>query len=132
MYSYTPGTGHGGPLRTELSGTGLVADDLYLMAVREHGGRPYLKPRAFGHVLGGGLLAELIVTWRALEIDRDEVVVQPWVTDPGFRWPGEPAARQVLQLIVAEPWCWPVRDLLRVIGQDAPRLVAGRLEACGC
>jgi hypothetical protein len=131
VYSYVPGTSPAGPLSSELTGTGLVADDLYLMAVREGNGRPYLKARAFGLGLAGGLLAELIVTWRALGIGQDEVAVLPWVSGPRYRMPGDPVAREVLRLILAEPRRWRVRDLLRVIGQDAPRMVAGRLEARG-
>jgi Golgi phosphoprotein 3 (GPP34) len=41
-----------------LSGTGRLADDLYLMAHHERSGRPHLQPRAVGLGLGGALLAE--------------------------------------------------------------------------
>ena len=44
-----------------LSGTGLVADDLYLMAHHELTGKPFLQPRALGIGLAGGLLAELML-----------------------------------------------------------------------
>jgi hypothetical protein len=44
----------------QLTGTGLLADDLYLLAHHDVTGRPYLQPRALGIGLAGGLLAELI------------------------------------------------------------------------
>jgi hypothetical protein len=42
-----------------LRGTGLIADDLYLMAHDDVSGRPFLQPRATGLGLAGGLLAVL-------------------------------------------------------------------------
>ena len=42
-----------------LSGTGRLADDLYLMAHHDVTGRPHLQPRATGIGLAGALLAEL-------------------------------------------------------------------------
>ena len=44
-----------------LGGTGLVADDLYLMAHHEISGRPLLQPRPLGMGLAGALLAELML-----------------------------------------------------------------------
>ena len=44
-----------------LSGTGRVADDLYLMAHHEISGKPYVQPRALGLGLAGGLLADLML-----------------------------------------------------------------------
>ena len=41
-----------------LGGTGLIADDLYLMAHHETSGRHVLQPRALGIGLAGGLLAD--------------------------------------------------------------------------
>jgi hypothetical protein len=45
-----------------LSGTGRLADDLYLMAHHEVTGKPYLQPRAAGLGLAGALLAELMLS----------------------------------------------------------------------
>ena len=44
-----------------LSGTGLIADELYLMAHDDMTGRPFLQPRAIVLGLAGGLLAELML-----------------------------------------------------------------------
>ena len=46
---------------TGMSGTGRVADDLYLLAHHEVTGKPHLQPRAAGLGLAGGLLAELML-----------------------------------------------------------------------
>ena len=48
-------------MRAGLSGTGRLADDLYLMAHHELTGRPFVQPRALGTGLAGGLLAELML-----------------------------------------------------------------------
>ena len=53
---YYPGDVH----RPVLSGTGRLADDLYLIVHHEISGRPYLSPRAAGIGMAGGLLAELL------------------------------------------------------------------------
>ena len=42
-----------------LAGTGLLADDLFLMAHCDRTGKPLLQPRATGLGLAGALLAEL-------------------------------------------------------------------------
>lgn len=44
-----------------LTGTGCLADDIYLLAHHEVSGRPFLQPRAAGLGLAGGLLAELVL-----------------------------------------------------------------------
>ncbi len=44
-----------------LSGTGRLADDLYLLAHHERTGRAHLQPRAVGLGLAGALLAELML-----------------------------------------------------------------------
>ncbi len=44
-----------------LTGTGRLADDVYLLAHHEVSGRPFLQPRAIGLGLAGGLLAELVL-----------------------------------------------------------------------
>jgi hypothetical protein len=60
--SYRSGTAYGlaRPLDSRLSGTGLVGDDLWLLAHHEVIGRPYLQARQLGLGLAGGLLAELM------------------------------------------------------------------------
>src|SRR5689334_16811132 len=44
-----------------LKGTGLVADDLYLMAHHELTGKPFLQPRPLGIGLAAALVAELML-----------------------------------------------------------------------
>ncbi len=57
-----------------LSGTGRVANDLYLVAHHEVSGRPYVQPRALGLGLAGGLLAELMLAAN-IGLWHEEVVV---------------------------------------------------------
>ncbi|HEY5985743.1 MAG TPA: GPP34 family phosphoprotein, partial [Streptosporangiaceae bacterium] len=45
-----------------LSGTGRVADDVWLLAHHELTGKPYVAPRAVGLGVAGGLLAELLLS----------------------------------------------------------------------
>ena len=54
-------TGTRDPLAQGLSGTGLVADDLYLLGHDDRSGKPLLQPRALGTGLAGALLAELML-----------------------------------------------------------------------
>jgi hypothetical protein len=66
-----------------LGGTGLVADDLWLLAHHEVTGRPYLHARQLGLGLAGGLLAELMMTGprQVIQIRRDgllEIGPQAW------------------------------------------------------
>lgn len=49
----------GSELMVALTGTGRLADDIYLLAHHEVSGRPFLQPRAIGLGLASGLLAEL-------------------------------------------------------------------------
>src|SRR6266704_4142496 len=51
-------------LVARLSGTGRLADDLYLMAHDDRTGKPLLQPRAAGLGLAGALLAELVLAGR--------------------------------------------------------------------
>ena len=51
-----------GRLVARLSGTGRLADDLYLLAHHEITGKPHLQPRAVGLGLAGALLAELMLS----------------------------------------------------------------------
>ena len=77
-----------------LSGTGLVADDLYLMAHHEITGKPYLQPRALGLGLAGGLLAELMLEG-SISLRHDGIVVADRTP------PGDGLARHVLSLVLA-------------------------------
>ncbi len=69
-------------MNTHLSGTGRLADDLYLVAHHEITGRPHLQPRALGLGLAGGLLAELMLSG-SIRIWRGLVLIGRW--DPAPR-----------------------------------------------
>lgn len=129
MISYP---GDDGPV---LSGTGRVADDLYLIAHHEVSGRPYLSPRAAGIGLAGALLAELLAAQPpAVTLERGHVL-------PLYRKNGTPVARyarpedpvtgHVLDLVVAESPPRPVRDWLLFLGKTSAAQIAGRLERSG-
>ena len=75
-------------MRAGLSGTGRVADDLYLMAHHELTGRPFVQPRALGTGLAGGLLAELMLG-ASIGLGPDGAVLS------SRTWPADELARQV-------------------------------------
>jgi Golgi phosphoprotein 3 (GPP34) len=114
-------TGQGGP---GLGGTGLVADDLYLMAHHEVSGKPFLQPRALGTGLAGGLLAELMldggIAWW-----HDGTVV------PGRFLPADALARRVQDQIAAEREPHQVHEWLQFLARTAPADVAARLGRSG-
>jgi hypothetical protein len=108
----------------ELGGTGLVADDLYLMAHHEISGKPLIQARALGIGLAGGLLAELRLTG-SIGLRPDGTV---W---PGRMLPADGLARQVLGLLGGEAQHHPVREWLLFLGRTAAQDVAFRLEQSG-
>ncbi len=57
-----------------LTGTGRLADDVYLLAHHEVSGRPFLHARVLGLGLAGALLAELVLEGKIF-IRPGEVVV---------------------------------------------------------
>jgi Golgi phosphoprotein 3 (GPP34) len=107
-----------------LSGTGRLADDLWLLAHHEKSGRPHLQPRALGVGLAGALVGELVLAgdvriWRGLAVP-----VSP-------RLPADEVTRGVLQAMAGEQEQRPVRDWLLFLRRTAPANVAGRLAADG-
>jgi Golgi phosphoprotein 3 (GPP34) len=110
-------------MSTGLSGTGLVADDLYLLAHHEVSGKPFLQPRALGLGLAGGLLAELMLLG-VISIRQEGVVA-------GRTPPEEGLARHVLSLLASERQSHPVRDWLLFMARTAAEDVARRLERSG-
>jgi hypothetical protein len=114
-----------GPLNAGLSGTGLVADDLYLMAHDDRSGKPYLQPQALGIGLAGALLAELMLAERiGLRRDSTVVFVPGVAQDTVMR-------HALLKQIADEPGPQPVQAWLRFLARGAARDVALRLEQAG-
>src|SRR6266700_6005282 len=111
----------GGP---GLGGTGLVADDLYLMAHHEVSDKPFLQPRALGTGLAGGLLAELMldggITWR-----HDGTIVSA-----RFQ-PADALARRVRDQIAAEQEHHQAHEWLQFLARAAAADVAARLGRSG-
>jgi hypothetical protein len=107
-----------------LSGTGRLADDLYLLAHHEATGRPHLQPRAAGLGLAGALLAELM-------LDGSIGVRAGQVVAAGYPAPHDELARSVLSLVAGEREWHPARDWLQFLARTAPRDVAGRLARSG-
>jgi len=107
-----------------LSGTGRLADDLYLLAHHEITGKPHLQPRAVGLGLAGALLAELMLSGNAY-LRPDRIAV----TDRSP--PEEGLARSVLGLLVSEPDQHAPRDWLLFLARTAAEDVARRLEQSG-
>jgi hypothetical protein len=109
---------------TDLGGTGLVADDLYLLAHDDLTGRPFVQPRALGLGLAGGLLAELTLTGH-ISVWHGQVVTL------GRAVPAEGLARHLLGVLAGEREHHPVRDWLLFAGRTAADNVAHRLAAAG-
>jgi hypothetical protein len=119
------GRGYPGPVDAGLSGTGLVADDLYLLAHDDRTGRPLLPPRPLGTGLAGALLAELMLA-HCIGLRSDTAVV--------IGQDAPPAAVQghvLLRQIAGEPSPLPVRTWLGFLARSAARDVALRLEQAG-
>jgi len=119
------GRGYPGPLDAGLGGTGLVADDLYLLAHDDRTGRALLPPRPLGTGLAGALLAELMVARLiGLRSDTAVMIAHDAPTAAGRR-------HVLLALIAAEPGPLSVQAWLGYLGQTAVRDVAARLEHAG-
>jgi Golgi phosphoprotein 3 (GPP34) len=102
-----------------LSGTGRLADDLYLMAHHEVTGRPLLQPRAVGLGLAGALLAELMLAGQ-IRIWPDGIVTAD--SAPPEEW----LARDVLGLMLGERERHPARDWLVFLARTAASDVSVR------
>ena len=108
----------------QLSGTGRLADDLYLLAHHEITGKLHLQPRAAGLGLAGALLAELMLSGK-IYFQPDQIMVAD--RSP----PGDGLARSVLGLLVSEPEQHAPRDWLLFLARTAAEDVALRLEQSG-
>lgn len=107
-----------------LSGTGRLADDLYLMAHHEVSGKPYLQPRAVGLGLAGALLAELMLAGKVC-LRRDGVVVADRTP------PEDGLAHSVLGQVLSEHERHAAWDWLLFLARTAAGDVARRLEQSG-
>jgi Golgi phosphoprotein 3 (GPP34) len=122
--SRSGGYRHRGPPPRGLSGTGLVADDLYLLG-HDESGKPLLQPAALGTGLAGALLVELmLVGWIGLR--QDGAVM---ITTDAPR--GAVQQNAMLKRIADKPAPQPVRSWLRLLGHSAAQDVALRLEEAG-
>jgi hypothetical protein len=106
-----------------LDGTGLVADDLYLLAHNDVTGKPYIQLRPLGLGLAGGLLAEVVLAG-IISLTDGQIAV---ADSP----PREELAAHVLGLVAGEREVHPVRDWLAYLGRTAPANVARRLADAG-
>jgi Golgi phosphoprotein 3 (GPP34) len=109
------------PVSAGLGGTGLIADDLHLLAHHDVTGKALLQPRPLGIGLAAGLLAELMLVG-SVRLRPDGVVL------PGRTWPGDELARQVRDRVAAEQEPRLVREWLLFLARPAASGVAGRLD----
>jgi len=107
-----------------LAGTGLVADDLHLMAHHEVTGRPYLHARATGLGLAGALLAELTLTGNIGIADGVVVVTNRTQPEDGL-------ARAVLSVLIGDGRRHVIQDWLAFLARTSAQDVACRLERAG-
>ena len=119
------GRGYPGPLDAGLSGTGLVADDLYLLAHDDRSGKPLLPPRPLGTGLAGALLTELVLACCVgLRPDTAVVIGQAVPRTAVY-------GHVLLKQIADEPSPLPVRAWLLYLARTAAGDVALRLEQAG-
>jgi len=109
---------------TGLAGTGLIADDLYLLAHDDMTGRPFLQPQALGVGLAAALLAELIIGG-AVSMRADHVF--PGALVP----PSNGLAGYVIGVLLSEAEPHPIGDWLVFLARTAAHDVARRLEHSG-
>jgi Golgi phosphoprotein 3 (GPP34) len=123
--SRSAGHRHPDPPAQGLSGTGLVADDLYLLGHDDRSGKPLLQPRALGTGLAGALLAELMLAgWIGLRPDSAVVFVPGVTRDTVMQ-------HALLKQVADEPGPQPVRSWLRFLARSAAQDVALGLEEAG-
>jgi len=109
---------------TRLTGTGLLADDLYLLAHHDVTGRPYLQARALGIGLAGGLLAELVLDG-AVRVSGGQVAVTFAARSP------DRLGHQVLGLVARDREPRPAGEWLVFLAGRATDHIAVRLAEAG-
>ena len=107
-----------------LTGTGLLADDLYLLAHHDVTGRAYLQPRALGIGLAGGLLAELVFA-DAIRVGGGHV------TQIGGSRAHDRLGQQVLTVLARDREWRPAGEWLVFLAARAADHVAARLADSG-
>jgi hypothetical protein len=112
-----------------LSGTGRLADDLYLVAHHEQTGKPHLQPRALGLGLAGTLLAELMLS-RSIRLWRGVITAADGIL------PGDDLARSVLGQVASERAFAPLIRVKSALGPSGPvaaqnAALGGLAAACG-
>ena len=103
-----------------LSGTGRLADDLYLMAHHEVSGKPLLQPRAVGLGLAGALLSELVLPGKIRIVPGGIAVLDRTAAEDAL-------ADSVLGLLAAEPAQRSAQTWLLFLARTAAGDVARRL-----
>lgn len=121
--SRSSGYRHPDPPAQGLSGTGLVADDLWLLSHDDVSGRPCIQPRPLGLGSAGALLAEAALA--------GVIILGPGPVRAGRYGPREELTARLLRQVTGEPELHPVEEWLAYVAQTAADDVAGRLEACG-
>lgn len=101
-----------------------IAEDFFLVALDERGGRPRLHPRALGLGLAAGLIAELAL------LDHVTLVSGQIKVPTGQAPPTQPHHARMCDQMAAEP-DHPVPTWLQFFAQTAPDIVAERLIARG-
>ncbi len=109
----------------KLSGTGLLADDLYLMAHDDVTGRAFLHPRALSLGLAGGLLTELLLLLGNLAIGDGRVVAV------NAAEPSDLLEHLVFGFVANERNRHSIRDWLAYLARTSTTDVAVRLERAG-
>jgi hypothetical protein len=124
VYGGSAANGRAAGIMASLSGTGRLADDLYLMAHRDVTGSPYLGPRATGIGLAGALLAELLLA-RGVSLSSDGTLSVTSVV------PADQLTGLVQHRITSEREVLPVGEWLQFLGRTATGDVAERLARAG-
>ncbi|HEY2550208.1 MAG TPA: GPP34 family phosphoprotein [Streptosporangiaceae bacterium] len=107
-----------------LSGTGRLADDLYLMAHDDRSGRPHLQQRATGLGLAAALLAELLLAG-TIAVTGDGIV------RTGSPAPIDELSRSVLGVLAGEPGSHQLAEWLAFLARGSAVGVAARLAGSG-
>jgi hypothetical protein len=116
----TPGLSRGSPMQ----GTGLVADDLYLLAHHDRTGKALVPPRVLGITLAAGLLAEMLIA-ESIRVSADGSVV------PGDPRRLDPLTAHLHQVMLREDQTRPVRDWLLFSARTAADDIGARLQRSG-